>query len=162
MLESHRPAPTSLNIDSRIQKDLRRRISRYAVVSPNLRRCIFKCILKMRYASQLLRYDRRKSPTPSYLSCLFTLAARGVYVDLRLEYVNQQDMPIHEHTYARRSKLRRLRKEFSDVKINHQKHVAANVKYGRQDSRRISRRLRRLREPIQNGAGRRLCSRRKH
>ena len=52
----------------------------------------------------LLRYDRRKSPTPSYLSCLFTLAARGVYADLRLEYVNQQDTPIHERTHGRRSK----------------------------------------------------------
>ena len=52
----------------------------------------------------LLRYDRRKSPTLSYLSCIFTLAARGVYADLRLEYVNQQDTPIHERMHARRSK----------------------------------------------------------
>ena len=97
---------------ARIHKDLRRRISRYAVVSPNSRRRIFKRMLKLRYASLLLRYDRRKSPTPSYLSCIFTLAARGVYVDLRREYVNEQDTPIHERTYARRSKLRRLRKAF--------------------------------------------------
>ena len=107
----------------------------------------------------LLRYDRRKSPTPSYLSCIFTLTARGVYVDLRLEYANEQDTPIHERTHARRCKIRRLRKAFSGVRINHQKDCAANVKYGRRDSRRISRRLR---KPIQNGAGRRLRSRLKH
>ena len=31
--------------------------------------------------------------------CIFTLAARGVYVDLRVEYVNEQDTLIHERTY---------------------------------------------------------------
>ena len=51
----------------------------------------------------LLRYGRRKSPTPSYLNCVFTLATRGVYTDLRLEYVNQLDTPIHGRTPGRRS-----------------------------------------------------------
>ena len=37
---------------------------------------------------------------PSDLNCIFTLAARGVYADIRLEYVNQLETRIHE-TYAR-------------------------------------------------------------
>ena len=90
----------------------------------------------------LPRYDRRKSPTPSYLGCIFTLAASGTYVDLRVEYVNEQDTPIHERTYTRRSKLRRLRKTYSGVKINHQKDGAAHARYGRRNSHRISRSLR--------------------
>ena len=67
----------------------------------------------------LPRYDQRKSPTPSYLGCIFTLAARGAYVDLHNGYVNEQDTPIHDRTYARRSKLRRLRKAYAGVKIKH-------------------------------------------
>ena len=89
-----------------------------------------------------LRYDRRKSPTPSYLMCIFTLPARVVYVDLRVKYVNEQDTPIHERTYARRSKIRRFRKTYAGVKINYQKDGAAHARYGRRSSRRILRRLR--------------------
>ena len=103
----------------------------------------------------LLRYNRRKSLTPSYLNCIFTLAASGVYADLRLEYVNQRDTPIHERTPGCRS----LRKAFSGVKINHQKDGAANVKYGRRNKRIF---LRRLRKSYANRAVRKLRSRRKH
>ena len=74
--------------------------------------------------------------------CIFTLAARGMYVDLCVENVNEQDTPIHERTYARRSKLRRLRKTYASVKINHQKDGAAHARYGRRNSRRILHRLR--------------------
>ena len=49
----------------------------------------------------LPRYDRHKSPTPSYLGCIFTLAARGASVDLRVDYVNELDTPIHGSTCAR-------------------------------------------------------------
>ena len=71
-----------------------------------------------------------ESPTPLYLMCIFTLAARGVYVDLRVEYVNEQDTPIHERTYAHHSKLRRLRKTYGGIKINYQKYGAAHERYG--------------------------------
>ena len=46
--------------------------------------------------------DRRKCPTPSYPGRIFTLAARGASVDLRVEYANDLDTPIHERTCARR------------------------------------------------------------
>ena len=39
--------------------------------------------------------------TPSYLGCIFTLAARSASVDLCVEYVNELDTLIHERTYAR-------------------------------------------------------------
>ena len=42
-------------------------------------------ILRISYALICIRSDRRKSLTPSDLNCIFTLAARGVYADLRLE-----------------------------------------------------------------------------
>ena len=44
---------------------------------------------------------------PSYLGCVFTLADKGSSFDLRVEYVNDLDTPIHERTCPRRSKLRR-------------------------------------------------------
>ena len=69
-----------------------------------------------------------------------------MYVDLRIEYVNEQDTQIHERTYVRRSKIRSLRKTYADVKINRQKDGAAHARYGRRNSRRILRRLRKLRE----------------
>ena len=87
----------------------------------------------------LLRYDRRKSPTPSYLSCIFTLAARGVYMDLHREYANEQDTPSHERTCVRYAVYVR---RFSGVKINHQKDGTAHARYGRRNSHRILRRLR--------------------
>ena len=60
----------------------------------------------------MARYDQCKSPTPSYLGCIFTLASRGASVDLRVEYVNDLDTLIHERTCARRSKLRCLLKVY--------------------------------------------------
>ena len=54
---------------------------------------------------------------PSYLGCIFTLATRGASVDLRVEYVNDLDMPIRKCTYARRSKLCRLRKAYVRGKV---------------------------------------------
>ena len=71
--------------------------------------------------------------------CIFTLAARGVYVDLRVVYANDLDTPIHERTCARYAVYVR---RFSGVKINHQKDGAAHARYGRRNSRRILRRLR--------------------
>ena len=74
--------------------------------------------------------------------CIFTLAVGGVCVDLHVKYVHEQNTQIHERTYARLSKLRRLRKTYAGVKINHQKDGAAHARYGRRNSRRILRRLR--------------------
>ena len=76
----------------------------------------------------LPRYDRRKSPTPSYLGCIFTLAARGASVDLRVEYVNELDTPIHERTCARRSKLCRLRKAYVRRKFTPHRAGVSHVK----------------------------------
>ena len=101
----------------------------------------------------MARYDRRKSPTPSYLGCIFTLAARCASVDLRVEYVNERD------TCARRSKLCRLRKAYVRRKFTPHKAGVSHVKVWAREQRRISRLLR---KSYVNGAGRRLRSRRKH
>ena len=65
----------------------------------------------------LLHLTNVSLSTPSYLGCIFTLAASGASVDLRVEYVNELDTPIHEHTCARCSKLRRLRKVYVRRKV---------------------------------------------
>ena len=39
--------------------------------------------------------------TPSYLGCIFTLAAMGASIDLRLKYVNELDTLIRKRTCAR-------------------------------------------------------------
>ena len=51
------------------------------------------------------------------LECIFTLAARGASVDLRVEYANELDMPIQKRTSARRIDLRSLCKAFFGVKL---------------------------------------------
>ena len=81
--------------------------------------------------------------TLSYVGCIFTLAARGASVDLRIEYVNELDTPIHECTCARYAVYVRLT---SGVKLSQ-----PMLRYGRRNSRRI---LRRLRKSYVNGAGR--------
>ena len=94
--------------------------------------------------------------TPSYLGCIFTLAAKGASVDLRVEYVNDLDTPIHERTCARYAVYIRLT---SGVKLSLLYEALPMLRYGRRNSRRN---LRCLRKWYVNGAVRRLRSRRKH
>ena len=117
---------------SQIQRELRWRISRYADVTLNLRCRKFKRILETRYAYIRLRYERRKSPTPSYLRVQFSRwPLGGASVEFGVEYVNAY---IRRFTNVRAPvavKIRRLRKAFSGVKLFQQIAGLVNVKYGR-------------------------------
>ena len=78
------------------------------------------------------------------------MATRGASVDLRVEYVNELDTPIHERTCARRSKLRRWCKAYVRRNFTPHKAGVSHVKVWAQEQRRI---LRRLRKSYVNGAG---------
>ena len=60
------------------------------------------CILTLDTPEIWLQPTDVSLSTPSYLGCIFTLAARGASVDLCVEYANDLDTPIHERTCASR------------------------------------------------------------
>ena len=108
-----------------------------------MRRCIY-----VPYFQNQIRLNFDFDPTnvslltPSYLGCIFTLAARGASVDLRFEYVNELDTPIHERNCAR-VKLPLLYEAQPMQSMDVGKHIF-------------------LRKLYMNGAVRRLRSRHRH